>query len=310
MTLNIALVLFMNCFGKYLCSLVAILIFFLGQTSAMAALSQPQTSAINLLNSGVKNLQNGHYEAAIDDFTEVIRSQPELVPQAYSNRCLAYLQLQQYPNAIEDCTQAIQFNPSNTEAYLNLGLVYYRQGNYPKAIAIYESAIEQNLADWRFYYNLGLAYGELKNYDAAITNYNVALKQNALEPQQTGQIYNDRGLSYLLSGRVTNAIADFTRSIDTNTDNQFAYYNRACAYHRQQSYLAAIADFTQAIQLNPSNINVYVNRGWLYHQIGQNHLALADLRFASKEFKQQGNLKAYRQAIAMIRQLQPKDEIV
>jgi tetratricopeptide (TPR) repeat protein len=300
----------MNCFGKYLCSLVAILIFFLGQTPAMAALSQPQTSAIDLLNSGVKNLQNERYEAAIADFTQVIRSQQELVPQAYSNRCLAYLQLQQYPIAIEDCTQAIYFNPSNTEAYLNLGLVYYRQGNYPKAIAIYKSTIEQNLADWRFYYNLGLSHHGLKNYDAAITNYNVALKHNGLESQQTGQIYNDRGLSYLLSRRATKAIADFTRSIDTDTSNQFAYYNRACAYHRQQNYLAAIADFTQAIQLNPTNIQVYVNRGWLYHQIGQNHLAITDLRFASKEFKQQGNLQAYRQAIALIRQLQPKVVVV
>jgi regulator of sirC expression with transglutaminase-like and TPR domain len=76
------------------------------------------------------------------------------------------------------------------------------------------------------------------------------------------------------------------------------------SYLLSQSLELAIADFTQFIKLNPTMAQVYVNRGWLYHQIGRNRQAIADLRLACQKFKQQGNMTAYRQTIALINKLQ------
>jgi tetratricopeptide (TPR) repeat protein len=283
---------------------IVMLVFLLSETSAIASLERANSESADLFYSGVEHLQYERYQPASLDFTRVIDLQQEFIPQAYSNRCLAYLQLQNYPAAIEDCQRAISLNPENTEAYLNLGLAYYRQQDYRAAIEPYRHIIGQNSADWRAYYNLGLVYQALENYHDAIANYNLALKINSDAPQQQGQIYRDRGLSYLLSQSLELAIADFTQSIDLDKQNELAYYNRACAYHQQQNWVAAIADFTQVIKLNPTMAQVYVNRGWLYHQIGRNRLAIADLRLACQKFKQQGNMTAYRQTIALINKLQ------
>jgi tetratricopeptide (TPR) repeat protein len=62
---------------------------------------------------------------------------------AYSDRCLADLQIQEYHQAIADCTQAINLTPNNPEADLNRGLAHYRQGNYTAAIADDHQAIAQ-----------------------------------------------------------------------------------------------------------------------------------------------------------------------
>ena len=81
-----------------------------------------QFTADNLLQMGAKNIQLGNYRKAVEDFTQVIDLKNN-INLAYSNRCLAYLQLKEYHNAVTDCTAALNFVPDNTEAYLNRDLL-------------------------------------------------------------------------------------------------------------------------------------------------------------------------------------------
>ena len=124
-------------------------------------------SAMKWFNLGVEQIQHDQYEPALHDFTQAIELDSDFA-EAYSNRCLVFIQLGDYAQATEDCSTALTLNPNNTEAYLNRGLAYHRLRNYSGAIAEYNQVIERSQDDLRAYYNRGLARFERQDFVGAI----------------------------------------------------------------------------------------------------------------------------------------------
>ncbi|MDJ0650906.1 MAG: tetratricopeptide repeat protein [Xenococcaceae cyanobacterium MO_188.B19] len=248
----------------------------------------------DVFNTGINNIRQQNYQQAVIDFTQVIDRQEDLVGAAYSNRCLANLQLQNYAAAETDCITAVENNSDNLEAYLNLGLAYYRQGAYEQAIAQYERVIQGDEKNYRAYYNRGLGYLALNSYQNAIADYQQALFLSSdLNPESKSLIYNDLALAYMMLAKDEPAVFNFNRAIALDANNYNAYYNRGCAYHRQGKYQAAMKDFSQVVQLNPDFTQVYVNRAILQHQRGQMEAAYRDLNIALQQYQSQGDHQKY-----------------
>ena len=94
----------------------------------------------------------------------------------------------------------------------------------------------------------------------------------AKTPVPTAPIYLGRGEQYLSMDKVTEAIADFTKSIDLDPKEPRGFYNRGNAYLDIRNYDAAIKDFTKAISLNPDFSFAYCNRGHAYFYKEWGHL--------------------------------------
>ncbi len=77
-------------------------------------------NAAKSFNSGIKRLEQGDYQGAIDDFTSSIEINPKLIG-AFYNRAIARHQLQNYQRAIADFTKVIQINPNDVKAYKKRG---------------------------------------------------------------------------------------------------------------------------------------------------------------------------------------------
>ncbi|MGB3757799.1 MAG: tetratricopeptide repeat protein [Rivularia sp. (in: cyanobacteria)] len=107
-------------------------------------------------NSGIKRLEQGDYQGAIDDFTKAIEINPTLVA-AYYNRAIARHQLQNYQRAIADFTKVIQINPKIAIAYYNQGIIRGQLQDFQGAIADFTSSIEINPKLDIAYYNRGVA---------------------------------------------------------------------------------------------------------------------------------------------------------
>ena len=275
----------------FLTSLSLIVIISLCVTSPVWA--ESNNSASNIFERALDRLRHQDYQQALVEFTKVIDYQDNLVDAAYSNRCLVYLQLQNYSAAEADCVTAIEHNHDNIEAHLNLGLAYYLREEYNSAISEYRRVIQQNSHDYRAYYNLGLAHFALEDYQQAVKDYNSALKSSdSMTSQQKTLIYNDRALAYMMLGDYKLAIADTDQVIILEDRNYSAYFNRGCAHHRQGNYLAAIDDFTEVIQLKPDLTQAYVNRAMLHHRIGNENAALVDLEIALQQYQRQ-DISAY-----------------
>ncbi len=62
--------------------------------------------------------------------------------------------------------------------------------------------------------------------------------------------YSNRAYSYLNTGELDKAIADYSKAIELDSSYALAYYNRGIAYYNTGQSDLAIADFNKAIQLS------------------------------------------------------------
>lgn len=299
----------MNCCYRYILNLIVVVIFIYFPSTPAAgyslSISVSPVSIDNFFLLGVEKMRNGKYQEAIQDFQQAIAKNKNFVA-AYSNRCLAEVEIQDYQSAIADCTRAINLAPrTSSEAYLNRGLAYYRQGNYPAAIADYNQAIALKPYNFRAYYNRGIANASIGNYQQAIADYNLALSQipsgfNFL----VADIYNDRGLARLQLQNPQAAMLDFDKAIRLHPLDERAFFNRGCACALQENYTGAVRDFTEATRLAPGDGDAYINRGIALYHLGYEQRAIADLQKAAALFDHQGKKIAYKKTLSLIKFVQ------
>lgn len=268
--------------------------------------AMPATLALAAPNLplGIETLQEGNYEAAIEVLTQALEQEvnPAVV---YSNRCLAYLQLDRYDEAIADCSQAIAHSSNNLDAYLNRGLAYYHQGHYGQARGDYDQVIGLRPFDHRAHYNRGLVAAATQNYGAAIADFNRAMVQIApTAPLDLAQIYSDRGTARLMQHNSSGAIADFNQAIRLDGAQVRAYFNRACACHQQGQYIAALQDIDRVLQRMPHHAQAHLQQGLLLQQLGDDAGAIASLHHAAQCFCDQGAMVAYHHTLDLIDQMQ------
>jgi hypothetical protein len=114
----------------------------------------------------------------------------------YNNRCVAYYGLDNYSQAIDDCSRAIEIKPGYVEAYTNRGNAYSYLGNYKQAVEDYNKAIEIKPDLTEAYLSRGVAYSGLGNYKQAIEDYGRAID---IRPNYA-EAYNYRSAAYLSQG--------------------------------------------------------------------------------------------------------------
>jgi protein O-mannosyl-transferase len=77
---------------------------------------------------GIAYADLGNYSQAIDDYSRAIELKPDYA-EVYNYRGKAYYGLSNYRQTIDDYGRAIEIKPDYTEAYINRGAVYLKQGD-------------------------------------------------------------------------------------------------------------------------------------------------------------------------------------
>ena len=228
---------------------------------------------------------------AVEDYTRAISTDPKN-QRAYFKRGRAHKYLEDYKAALNDFDSVIKLNPKyeDGDAYIKRGEIYEKLGDNKKALADYKEAFKlaphsevarKNIMRIRFpdkfneLETLSDRAYDLKNnedYSNAIAEYTKILELD-LENQDA---YFNRGLSYSEMNDYKSAIVDFSKLIELNPKNVFAYYHRGNAYQDLQNYEQAISDYTQAIKLNPNYTDAYNNRGWTYYLLKNYSEAIKD----------------------------------
>lgn len=147
------------------------------------------------------------WNGAIRDYSEAIRLDPQA--SYYYNRAVSYSQLEQFPEALQDYTQAIQIQPKYMESYHNRGVIKFHQGDYHGAIQDLTSAIQiqSNHADC--YKNRGSAKVCISDFSGALEDYNTAIRLNS----QDAETYFNRGFLYQEMKNFSGAIADWEHGL-------------------------------------------------------------------------------------------------
>ena len=99
-----------------------------------------QSTATDLLNRGLDKAKRGDYQGAIADYTQAIRTNPNLTG-AYIHRGTAHHDVGDLSRAIADFNLALRLEPNNAIARYSRGEARSDVGDLPGAIADLNQAI-------------------------------------------------------------------------------------------------------------------------------------------------------------------------
>ncbi|MDE0397384.1 MAG: tetratricopeptide repeat protein [Candidatus Poribacteria bacterium] len=105
--------------------------------------------------------------------------------------------------------------------------------------------------------NANNAEGKNKRYQEAVKHFTNLIQQSP----ETAEVYSGRGLTYLSTGELDNALADFNKAIMLNQESAEAYNGRSAVYRGKGDFDNAFADSNKAIQLYPNDPQGYHGRG-------------------------------------------------
>jgi tetratricopeptide (TPR) repeat protein len=90
-----------------------------------------------------------------------------------------------------------------------------------------------------------------------------------------------RGSAHLKSGKVENAIGDFSRAIDVDSNYAKAYHLRSLAREATGEDEDALKDLNKAIDIDPEYGAAYFSRATLLTKMGQEDSATEDMKMVT-----------------------------
>ncbi len=105
------------------------------------------------------------------------------------------------------------------------------------------------------FFELGSKAFHAGDYDDAILNFTKAIE---LDSNYT-RAYSNRGNAYYNQNKYEEAIVNYTKAIELDSNATRAYNNRGNAYFKQKNYDKAMADYAAAIELVPNDADFYNN---------------------------------------------------
>ncbi len=198
----------------------------------------------------------------------IVRSQTDF---QYYNIALVKYNMSDYEGAITDLTRALDNNPENFSAWVLRGSARYNLENYAGAIDDYTRAIE-------------IIKGEEKK-EVKLTIYdqkgNIISSSGTVTPDPNLAVpFFNRALARLASGSYHEAVGDFTRALENESDKVSTYYNRGVALDSLGEHRRAFDDYTRVLEIEPGLAQVYYRRGFTGFGLGMPENACSDWSMA------------------------------
>ena len=256
--------------------------------TAFLSISQPEGLAFNTLKRGLMltGLKMGltdevvnriindkiqklmYYNQSITEYEESLKDilRDEFPLSESSNIALFHLQngLGLSNADVQAVKNRILNDPKQDVAYkwYDRGRGQFNMRNYKRAIEYYTTAIERNAEYAGAYFERGNSYQSLLEYSQSIDDYNKAIEINK-NWEVTGSLnlaYFNRALSYFSispqsNENMTQAVKDWTKSIELNPNDPNAYYNRGLANQVLRNFDKAIADIKKSLEIDTASTN-------------------------------------------------------
>lgn len=190
---------------------------------------------------GTFKYSNKYYELSMEESNESTALDSAYI-NAYFNRGLTYLDLQQYTKAFTDFEKTLELDPKNAGAYFYHGKAFYFLGQRHKTIA------------------------DLSEYLLLVPD--------------SPDVYNLRGKIYLTLSKYDSALADFNKTISLKPDYSIAFGNIGYVYLQQNKPDLAIENFNECLSYDNKSVSANMNLAIIYYMQGdkakaKNHLYAA-----------------------------------
>ncbi len=258
-----------------------------GHTRAQAA-DSAGTSAEDCLLGASANMDWTARIAACTEGINLERWAPAQRAAAYNNRCLAYIEIGRYQDAVNDCTVAIDLDADEPTAYFNRGIAHIRLDQFEHAVADFDRTIAISPTMAGAYLNRGIANANLGAREDAIRDYDAAIR---LDPRNPMALIN-RGRMFYDMRRYQEAIDDYDRAIDIAPRVGEAYNNRANAWCKLGFVEVAMTDRLRAAEFGAFSLGQLQGalREFGYYRGAIDGRLTEDLRASLREWTEGGCL--------------------
>jgi len=181
--------------------------------------------------------REGHVEAAIGEFVEMIRRAPDY-EKGYANLGAMLVQQGEYRRAIDTLKIAVSLRPTYV-AFGNLGTAYFNSNRLTEAVDAYNQAFQFGTPDYTTWINLGDAYFWLRDRpDQAREAYTQAVRlghEQMLQRARSGSSVNPRIPADLATvfpklGQPDSARAFLAQAIAADSSNTWVQYCAALTH--------------------------------------------------------------------------------
>jgi len=234
-------------------------------------------------SEGMKALEDGKYEAAVEAFTKAIAADPKSYTDHF-NLALAYTFLHKDPEAVAEYRKTLELKPGLYEAQLNGGILLMRQNNPADALPLFEGAAEQKAKEYRPRYYLAEAQLQTGAFDKAEQNYRLALE---LDPKSANA---ELGLAHTLArqGKLGDSEPHFRQSAQLEPKYHEYLLELAQFYEENKQPAEAIAIYKEF----PDNVAAQEHLGELMLENKQYADAIPRLESAYAKDPTQANRAA------------------
>jgi tetratricopeptide (TPR) repeat protein len=158
---------------------------------------------------GEYRYQQDRYELALKAIDKAIELKPDFV-EAWYNRGVVFLKLDQNDEALEAIDKAIELKPDFADAWNNRGVALDKLYRYDEALKAYDKAIELKPGFAKAWNGRGVALGKLDRRDDALEAFH---KATDLKPDLTEAWYN-KAFTYNLKGDKEKTLKNLSKAID------------------------------------------------------------------------------------------------
>lgn len=155
----------------------------------------------------------------------------------------------EYREALKWYNEAIEKDPSLSDAYFNRGLVYVAIDKNPEALADFEKAVELDSNFAAAYRQIGDIQLQNKEFSKALSAYQISLK---IEPKNVEAKINE-GVVYQEMGELDLAEKSFKSVLATGKYKDLIYNNLGYIEIERKQYETAKKWIEKALYLSPEN---------------------------------------------------------
>ena len=131
----------------------------------------------SLHSRGIAFLKAELFDEAFDDFSEAIKYDPDN-SQLYIHRALVNKEFSQYEEALADFAEALRLNPDDPLAYTHRAGVYTRMEKYHTAIEDYDKKMSLEPGSAVEYINRAFCYSKIHNESCALKDAEIAIQMD------------------------------------------------------------------------------------------------------------------------------------
>ena len=228
----------------------------------------------NLLN------EMGRNQEAEEQYKMALALDPNDV-NAHSNYGFLLNEMGHKQDAEEQYKIVLALDPNNVTTHSNYGLHLAQTGRNEEAEEQYKIALALDPNDVTAHSNYGLLLNETGSNEEAEEQYKIAL---ALDPNDVTAHFN-YGLLLTQTGRNEEAEVQYKKVLELDPNHVNTHFNYGFILTQTGRNKEAEVQYKKVLELDPNDANAHGAYGFLLFDIGDDKKALAEMKIASRLFR-------------------------